>query len=62
MVKNAELLEKYKKKALKKDKVNIKKNYKILEALYKEAKQIKKFNAKDTSNVVYKIAKIVNRV
>jgi hypothetical protein len=47
MIKNEKLLERFEKELLKKEKINIEKNFRIFEEMIKFAKDIKRFSQKD---------------
>ena len=61
MIKNPEELQRFENELIKKEKVNILKNFRLIDAMYKEALDI--FPLKDSLSgleVVIKIAKVVN--
>lgn len=65
MVKNAKLLEKFKKEQLKKEKLSLDEKYKILNAMYKQVISLKKYRlpkSREKDRIIYKIAKIINSV
>jgi len=47
MIKNKKLLERFEKELIKKEKINIEKNFRIFEEMIKFAKDIKRFSQKD---------------
>jgi len=65
MIRNSKYLQKEEDKIIKNSKANFKKNLKILNALYKEAKLLGKFKSKKRlSGIerVIRIAKVINSV
>jgi hypothetical protein len=65
MIKNREALQRFEKELIRKEKVDIFKNFRLLEAMYKEAVLMGQFPPKDPLSgleVDLKIAKAVNSV
>ena len=65
MVKNAEVFDRFEKKLLKKSKDDYKRNFKIVESLYRHARKLRKFpsrNKLEGIEIDIKIAKILNSV
>lgn len=65
MIENYKQLQKFEKELIRKEKVNIKKNYRIIEALYREAVELGVIPLKDPLDGLktdIKIAKVVNSV
>ena len=65
MISNREVLQKFERDLLRKSKVNIIENFRIVEALYREAVALRIFPMKDPLDgleVDIKIAKVINSV
>jgi len=65
MIKNREELQKFENEIIRKDKVNVLKNFRLVDAMYKEAVFLGVFPMKDALaglEVDLKIAKVINSV
>ena len=65
MIKNREIVQKFEEELIKKEKVNLAKNFQIMDAMYKEARALGAIPMKDTLNgwdIDAKIAMVVNYV
>jgi hypothetical protein len=65
MIKNKKLLERFEKELLKKEKINIEKNFRIFEEMIKFAKDIKRFSQKDWNKDIendIRYARVINGI
>jgi hypothetical protein len=65
MIKNKKLLERFEKKLIKKEKINIEKNFRIFEEMIKFAKDIKRFSQKDWKKDIendIRYARVINGI
>jgi hypothetical protein len=65
MIKNEKLLERFEKELLKKEKINIEKNFRIFEEMIKFAKDIKRFSQKDWKKDIendIRYARVINGI
>jgi hypothetical protein len=65
MIKNKKLLERFEKEWLKKEKINIEKNFRIFEEMIKFAKDIKRFSQKDWKKDIendIRYARVINGI
>jgi hypothetical protein len=65
MIKNKKLLERFEKELLKKEKINIEKNFRIFKEMIKFAKYIKRFSQKDWKKDIendIRYARVINGI